>query len=77
MTSSVRIYAGTQEDLFLWRSRTAGGECRSVFQTGTIDPSMAYAASPTSSIWASRKTACIEDDAGKSWRRVFEGNVGL
>ena len=61
MASSVRIYAGTQEGLFVWRSKNGGWENVAVFSRPAPSiPSMDYAAGPTSSIWASRKTACIE-----------------
>ena len=61
MASSVRIYAGTQEGLFIWRSKNGGWEnVAASFETGTIDSVDGFAAGPTSSIWASRKTACIE-----------------
>ena len=38
MASHVRIYAGTQEGLFIWRSRNSSWDKVSVsFETGTID----------------------------------------
>jgi hypothetical protein len=48
MTSPVRIYAGTQEGLFVWRSKNGSWEKVAVFfETG---PSMGYEADPTLSI---------------------------
>jgi hypothetical protein len=38
MASPVRIYAGTQEGLFVWRSKNGSWEKVAVsFETGTID----------------------------------------
>ena len=38
MASPVRIYAGTQEGLFVWRSKNGSWENVAVsFETGTID----------------------------------------
>ena len=77
MASSVRIYAGTQEGLFVWRSKNGGWENVAVsFETGTIDsvdglrsrPNVVYLGVTQDGLYRT-------DDAGKSWRRVFEGNV--
>jgi photosystem II stability/assembly factor-like uncharacterized protein len=73
----VRIYAGTQEGLFVWRSKNDSWEKISVnFETGTIDaidglrtkPNVVYLGVTQDGLYRT-------DDAGKSWRRVFEGNV--
>ena len=73
----VRIYAGTQEGLFVWRSRNESRENVSVgFQTGTIDaidglrskPNVVYLGVTQDGLYRT-------DDGGESWRRVFEGNV--
>ena len=77
MPTSVRIYAGTQEGLFVWRSRNGSWEPVAVsFQTGTIDaidgvrsqPNAVYAGVTEDGLYRT-------DDGGKNWRRVFEGNV--
>ena len=77
MASSVRIYAGTQEGLFVWRSKNGAWENVAVsFETGTIDsvdglrsrPNVVYLGVTQDGLYRT-------DDAGKSWRRVFEGNV--
>ena len=77
MASAVRIYAGTQEGLFVWRSKNGSWEKISVsFETGTIDaidgprrsPNVVYLGVAQDGLY---RTA----DAGKNWRRVFEGNV--
>ena len=77
MPTPVRIYAGTQEGLFVCRSRNGSWEKVSVaFETGTIDaidglrsqPNIVYLGVTQDGLYRT-------DDAGKSWRRVFEGNV--
>ena len=73
----MRIYAGTQEGLFVWRSKNGAWENVAVsFETGTIDsvdglrslPNVVYLGVTQDGLYRT-------DDAGKSWRRVFEGNV--
>src|SRR6185369_15009852 len=77
MASPVRIYAGTQEGLFVWRSKNSSWEKINVaFQTGTIDgidglrrqPNVVYLGVTQDGLYRT-------EDAGKNWRRVFEGNV--
>ncbi|MGH7886879.1 MAG: WD40/YVTN/BNR-like repeat-containing protein [Candidatus Binatia bacterium] len=77
MASPVRIYAGTQEGLLICRSRNGSWEKVSLaFETGTIDaidglrsqPNIVYLGVTQDGLYRT-------DDAGKSWRRVFEGNV--
>jgi photosystem II stability/assembly factor-like uncharacterized protein len=77
MPTPVRIYAGTQEGLFVCRSRDGSWEKVSVaFESGTIDaidglrsqPNIVYVGVTQDGLYRT-------DDAGKSWRRVFEGNV--
>jgi photosystem II stability/assembly factor-like uncharacterized protein len=77
MPNPVRIYAGTQEGLFVWRSKNGSWENVAVsFETGTIDsidglksqPNVVYLGVTQDGLYRT-------DDAGKSWRRVFEGNV--
>lgn len=77
MSNPVRIYAGTQEGLFVWRSNNGSWDKVSVsFETGTIDsidglrsqPNVVYLGVTQNGLYRT-------DDGGKSWRRVFEGNV--
>jgi photosystem II stability/assembly factor-like uncharacterized protein len=77
MASRVRIYAGTQEGLFIWRSSNGSWDRVSVaFETGTIDsidgprrqPNVVYLGLTRDGVY---RTA----DAGKNWKRVFEGNI--
>ncbi len=77
MASQVRVYAGTQEGLFVWRSKNGSWEKVAVsFETGTIDsvdgmrsqPNVVYLGVTQDGLYRT-------DDAGKGWRRVFEGNV--
>ena len=77
MPSPVRIYAGTQEGLFVWRCRNGSWEKSTVaFESGTIDavdgprsqPNVVYLGVTQDGLYRT-------DDAGKSWRRMFEGNV--
>jgi hypothetical protein len=73
----VRVYAGTQEGLFVWRSINGSWENVSIaFKTGTIDaidglrskPNVVYLGVTQDGLYRT-------DDAGMNWRRVFEGNV--
>ena len=75
MPSPVRIYAGTQEGLFVWRSQNGSWEKNTVaFESGTIDavdgprsqPNIVYLGVTQDGLYRT-------EDAGKSWRRVFEG----
>ena len=77
MPSRVRVYAGTQEGLFVWRSENGSWEIVSVsFENGTIDsidglrsqPNVVYLGVTQDGLYRT-------SDAGKSWCRVFEGNV--
>jgi photosystem II stability/assembly factor-like uncharacterized protein len=77
MASPVRIYAGTQEGLFVCRSINGSWEKVSVaFESGTIDavdglrsqPNIVYLGVTQDGLYRT-------EDAGKHWRRVFEGNV--
>ena len=77
MPSPVRIYAGTQEGLFVWRSKNGSWEKVSVaFETGTVDSVDGLKAQPNVVFLGVTQDGLYRtDDAGKSWRRVFEGNV--
>ena len=77
MATPVRIYAGTQEGLFVWKSKNGSWENTVVsFQTATIDaidglrsqPNVVYLGVTQDGLYRT-------DDAGKTWRRVFKGNV--
>jgi photosystem II stability/assembly factor-like uncharacterized protein len=77
MPSPVRIYAGTQEGLFVWGSKNGSWERAAVsFESGTIDsidglrtrPNVVYLGVTQDGLHRTM-------DAGKSWRRVFAGNV--
>jgi photosystem II stability/assembly factor-like uncharacterized protein len=77
MTTPVRLYAGTQEGLFVWRFKHGSWEPVTIsFETGTIDsidgvrsqPNIVYLGVTNDGLYRT-------DDAGKNWRRVFEGNV--
>ncbi len=77
MTSPVRIFAGTQKGLFVWRSRNGSWENISVaFETGIID-SIDGIKSQANVVYlgVTQDGLYRTDDAGESWRRVFEGNV--
>ena len=77
MASPVRMYAGTQEGLFVWRSRNGSWEKVSVaFATGTIDSIDGLKTQPNVVFLGVTQDGLYRtDDAGKSWQRVFEGNV--
>ena len=77
MAGPVRIYAGTQEGLFVWRFNNRSWEQVALsFERGTIDsvdgmrsrPNVVYLGVTQDGLYRT-------DDAGKTWRRVFEGNV--
>src|ERR1051325_5862333 len=73
----VRIYAGTQEGLFVWQSKDHSWERITVsFQTGTIDAVDGLRSRPNVVFLGVTQDGLYRtDDAGVSWRRVFEGNV--
>ena len=77
MASPVRIYAGTQEGLFVYRSRNGSWEKVSVaFESGTIDAIDGLRHAPNVVFLGVTKDGLYRtDDSGKSWRCVFEGNV--
>jgi len=77
MPTPVRIYAGTQEGLFAYRSRNGSWEKVSVaFESGTIDAIDGLRRAPNVVFLGVTQDGLYRtDDAGKSWRRVFEGNV--
>ncbi len=77
MAGPVRIYAGTQEGLFVWCLNNRSWEKVAVsFETGTIDavdglrsrPNIVYLGVTQDGLYRT-------DDAGETWRRVFAGNV--
>ena len=77
MPAAVRIYAGTQEGLFVWRGWNGSWEKIAVsFESGTIDAidglrtraNVVYLGVTQDGLYRT-------EDAGRSWRRVFEGNV--
>jgi photosystem II stability/assembly factor-like uncharacterized protein len=77
MPSPVRIYAGTQEGLFIWRSKNGSWEKVAVFfETGTIDSIDGLRSQPNVIyLGVTQDGLHRTDNAGKNWRRVFEGNV--
>lgn len=77
MSNPVRIYAGTQEGLFIWRSKNGSWESVSApLRDKTIDslsgarnkPNVVYAGVTQDGIY---KTS----DAGQKWQRLLEGNI--
>jgi photosystem II stability/assembly factor-like uncharacterized protein len=77
MPTPVRIYAGTQEGLFVWRQQNGFWEKVSVaFETGTIDAIDGLKNRPNVVLLGVTQDGLYRtDDAGKSWSRVFAGNV--
>lgn len=77
MADHVRIYAGTQEGLFIWRSKNGSWEkVATTFEGGTIDSIDGPRNRPsTVFLGATQDGVYRTDDAGHSWRRIFEGNV--
>src|SRR5215475_1735048 len=68
MPSPVRIYAGTQEGLFVWRSKNGSWEKVSVaFESGTIDSVDGLKAQPNVVFLGVTQDGLYRtDDAGKS-----------
>jgi len=77
MANAVRIYAGTQEGLLVWRSKNGSWEeVGSFFKDGTIDAIDGPHGQPNTVYMGVTQDGLYRtDDAGTSWRRVFEGNV--
>src|SRR5262245_1857275 len=77
MADPVRLYAGTQHGLFVWRSRNGGWErVNEAFPDAVIDsiggsrqhPERVYAGVAHDGLY---RTA----DGGRSWDRVLEGDI--
>jgi photosystem II stability/assembly factor-like uncharacterized protein len=77
MATPLRIYGGTQEGLFVWRQQNgAWDRIAASFEAGTIDaidgskkrPNVVYVGVTQDGLYRT-------DDAGKNWRRVFDGNI--
>src|SRR5438105_149977 len=72
----VRIYAGTQEGLFVWRSKNGSWENVSVaFKTGTIDAIDGLRSKPTVVYLGVTQHGRIirSDDRGRNWEDVSQG----
>ena len=70
MPSPVRIYAGTQEGLFIWRSKNRSWEKVAVFfETGTIDSIDGLRSQPNVIyLGVTQDGLHRTDNAGKNWR---------
>jgi len=77
MSVTVKLYAGTQEGLFLWRSKNASWDQAALaFENSTIDAIDGPRSRPaTVFVSVTRDGIYRTDDAGKKWERIFEGNV--
>lgn len=77
MADHVRIYAGTQEGLFIWRSKNGSWEkIATTFEDKTIDSIDGLRNRPsTVFLGVTQDGVYRTDDAGQTWRRIFEGNV--
>jgi hypothetical protein len=77
MVTPVRIYAGTQEGLFVWRYEKGKSEkINFCFETGTIDAIDGLRANPQIVYLGVTQDGLYQtEDGGRNWRRVFEGNV--
>jgi photosystem II stability/assembly factor-like uncharacterized protein len=77
MASPVRIYAGTQEGLFVWQATRSGWERINLcFESGTIDAIDGSRTSPNIVYLGVTQDGLYRtDDGGKNWRRQFTGNV--
>src|SRR4051812_39277944 len=77
MSESIRLYAGTQRGLFVWRSKNGGWEdVYSGFEGAIID-AMAECHHDASRVFVGLTQDGLYRtvDAGKSWSRVIEGDI--
>jgi photosystem II stability/assembly factor-like uncharacterized protein len=77
MSEGVRLYAGTQEGLIVWRSTDAGWhEAARHFPEGIIDSIHGCARNPERVfVGVTHNGLYRTDDAGKSWRKVLDGDI--
>lgn len=77
MADCVRLYAGTQEGLLVWRSKNGSWEkVATSFENQTIDSIDGPRSHPaTVYVGVTQDGLYRTDDGGKNWRRVFEGNI--
>jgi photosystem II stability/assembly factor-like uncharacterized protein len=77
MAGRVRLFAGTQEGLFVWRSSNGSwDQVALAFQNATIDAIDGCRERPeTVYLGVTQDGVYRTDDGGEHWRRVFEGNV--
>jgi photosystem II stability/assembly factor-like uncharacterized protein len=77
MSEGVRLYAGTQEGLIIWRSTETGWqEIARHFPHGIIDSIHGCARSPERVFLGVTHDGLYRtDDAGKSWNKVLDGDI--
>ncbi len=77
MSEGVRLYAGTQHGLFVWRSRNAGWEQVSCsFEDGIIDSIFGCQQSPDRVfVGVTHDGLYRTTDAGKNWTKVLDGDI--
>jgi photosystem II stability/assembly factor-like uncharacterized protein len=77
MSEGIRLYAGTQEGLIIWRSTDAGWqEVGRHFPDGIIDSIHGCARSPERIfVGVTHDGLYRTTDAGKSWAKVLDGDI--
>ena len=77
MTDGVRLYAGTQQGLLVWRERNGHWDqvCHE-FRDGVIDGLVGSRADPERVYLSSASDGVYKtEDGGSHWTRIFEGDV--
>jgi photosystem II stability/assembly factor-like uncharacterized protein len=77
MSEGVRLYAGTQHGLIVWRSTNSGWtEVARHFEAGIIDSIHGCKRSPeTVYVGVTHDGLYRTDDGGKSWKKVLDGDI--
>jgi photosystem II stability/assembly factor-like uncharacterized protein len=77
MSEGVRLYAGTQQGLLIWRSTSTGWqEVNRTFENGIIDSISGCKLSPERVfVGVTHDGLYRTDDGGKLWRKVLAGDI--
>ena len=77
MGEEVRLYAGTQHGLIIWRSANGGWqEVARHFENGIIDSIHGCEQSPEKVfVGVTHDGLCRTSDGGKTWRKVLDGDI--
>ena len=77
MSEGVRLYAGTQHGLMIWRSANGGWqEVAHHFENGIIDSIHGCKQSPEKVfVGVTHDGLCRTSDGGKTWKKVLDGDI--